>query len=76
MIRILRLARTSAFAGSAWLNGHFLGTSFGNSTNNLNIVATTNQTFAFPAGSLINGTNVVTVVVGERSPSSTSLDRP
>ena len=53
------------FRSSAWLNGHFLGTSFGNSTNNLNIIATTNRTFEFPAGVLLNGTNVVTVVVGE-----------
>ncbi|KAK4700277.1 hypothetical protein P7C70_g5971, partial [Phenoliferia sp. Uapishka_3] len=54
----------SAFAGSVWLNDNFLGTSFGNSTNNLNIIATTNQSFGFPAGSLTNGTNIVTVLLG------------
>ncbi|KAL8286247.1 hypothetical protein RQP46_004735 [Phenoliferia psychrophenolica] len=59
----LSLSGGEAFAGSAWLNGHFLGTSFGNSTNNLNIVSSTNQTFDFPADSLVSGTNVVTVVI-------------
>ncbi|KAL8286237.1 hypothetical protein RQP46_004725 [Phenoliferia psychrophenolica] len=59
----LSLSGGEAFAGSAWLNGHFLGTSFGNSTNNLNIVSSTNQTFEFPADSLVSGTNVVTVVI-------------
>lgn len=58
---------TVAFAGSVWINDHFLGTSFGNSTNNQNIVATTNETFYFPNEILKAGKNVVTVLVGEIS---------
>lgn len=53
----------TAFAGSVWLNDVYLGPTFGNSTNNLNIIATTNQTYEFPAGSLKEGNNIVTVLV-------------
>ncbi|KAH9053098.1 glycoside hydrolase family 35 protein [Lactarius vividus] len=52
-----------AFAASVWLNSHFLGTSFGNSTNNLHILEETDDEFVFPAGSLIPGAdNVITIV--------------
>jgi len=52
-----------AFAASVWLNSHFLGTSFGNSTNNLNILEETDDRFTFPPGSLIPGAdNVITIV--------------
>ncbi|KAH9009703.1 glycoside hydrolase family 35 protein [Lactarius pseudohatsudake] len=52
-----------AFAASVWLNSHFLGTSFGNSTNNLHILEETDDEFIFPAGSLIPGAdNVITIV--------------
>lgn len=52
-----------AFAGSVWLNDVFLGTSFGNSTNNRNNIEETDDKFMFPAGALIpNQDNVITVV--------------
>ncbi|KAI0040947.1 glycoside hydrolase family 35 protein [Auriscalpium vulgare] len=52
-----------AFAASVWLNNVFLGTSFGNSTNNANSVDEVNQQFAFPDGSLVSGgDNVITIV--------------
>ncbi|KAI0278189.1 glycoside hydrolase family 35 protein [Russula aff. rugulosa BPL654] len=52
-----------AFAASVWLNSHFLGTSFGNSTNNRHILEETDDQFAFPTGSLIPGAdNVITIV--------------
>ncbi|TFY77798.1 hypothetical protein EWM64_g6213, partial [Hericium alpestre] len=51
-----------AFAASVWLNSHFLNTSFGNSTNNNNILEETDDKFTFPAGTLIPGQNVITIV--------------
>jgi len=52
-----------AFAASVWLNSQFLGTSFGNSTNNLNVLEETDDQFSFPPGSLIHGAdNVITIV--------------
>ncbi|KAG9054012.1 hypothetical protein FS842_006438 [Serendipita sp. 407] len=52
-----------AFAASIWINGHFLGTSYGNSTRNLNIVTETDETFIFPDWALRRDkTNVLTVL--------------
>ncbi|PPQ64156.1 hypothetical protein CVT24_008791 [Panaeolus cyanescens] len=52
-----------AFAASVWVNDVFLGTSFGNSTNNRNILEETDDKFTFPIGSLKNGAdNVITIV--------------
>ncbi|KAJ6612291.1 beta-galactosidase, domain 2-domain-containing protein [Mycena sp. CBHHK59/15] len=51
-----------AFAASVWLNDVFLNTSFGNSTNNENILEETDDKFTFPAGALRLGDNVVTIV--------------
>jgi len=52
-----------AFAGSVWVNNVFLGTSFGNSSNNQNILEETDEKFIFPAGALIAGKdNIITVV--------------
>jgi len=52
-----------AFAASVWLNDVFLNTSFGNSTNNQNILEETDDKFTFPAGALIPGKdNVITIV--------------
>ncbi|KAF9561800.1 glycoside hydrolase family 35 protein [Agrocybe pediades] len=52
-----------AFAASVWVNNVFLGTSFGNSTNNRHILEETDDKFEFPEGSLIAGQdNVITVV--------------
>ncbi|KAF9451821.1 glycoside hydrolase family 35 protein [Macrolepiota fuliginosa MF-IS2] len=51
-----------AFAASVWLNGVFLNTSFGNSTNNRHILEETDDKFTIPAGALKSGDNVVTVV--------------
>ncbi|KAI6113990.1 glycoside hydrolase family 35 protein [Pisolithus sp. B1] len=52
-----------AFAASVWVNDVFLKTSYGNSTNNKNIIQETDEVFHFPPGSLKYGEdNVVTVV--------------
>jgi len=51
-----------AFAASVWLNNVFLNTSFGNSTNNRNILEETDDKFTFPAGSVRAGDNVITIV--------------
>ncbi|KAF9073660.1 glycoside hydrolase family 35 protein [Rhodocollybia butyracea] len=52
-----------AFAASVWLNDVFLGTSFGNSTNDANDIAQTDQKFTFPSGAVVVGQdNVITVV--------------
>ncbi|KAI0059604.1 glycoside hydrolase family 35 protein [Artomyces pyxidatus] len=52
-----------AFAASVWLNDVFLGTAFGNSTNNRNILEETDQVFSFPNGSVSVGQdNVITIV--------------
>ncbi|KAF8624403.1 hypothetical protein AX15_005885 [Amanita polypyramis BW_CC] len=52
-----------AFAASVWLNGAFLGTSFGNSTNNGNIVTEVDSKFTFPASAVRpSQDNVITIV--------------
>ncbi|KAF8873040.1 hypothetical protein BD779DRAFT_1477252 [Infundibulicybe gibba] len=59
----LSINRGEAFAASVWANNVFLGTSFGNSTNNRNILEETDDKFTFPAGSLKAGKdNVITIV--------------
>ncbi|KAL0566470.1 hypothetical protein V5O48_015544 [Marasmius crinis-equi] len=51
------------FAASVWLNGVFLNTSFGNSTNSANNINETDQVFVFPEDALKKGQdNVVTVL--------------
>ncbi|KAJ2913369.1 hypothetical protein MD484_g7048, partial [Candolleomyces efflorescens] len=53
----------TAFAASVWLNDAFLGTSFGNSTNNRNIIQETDDRFTFPPGAVRpNQDNVITIV--------------
>ncbi|KAH9480337.1 putative beta-galactosidase C [Psilocybe cubensis] len=52
-----------AFAASVWANDVFLGTSFGNSTNNRRILEETDDKFIFPSGALVPGKdNIITVV--------------
>ncbi|EGN93829.1 glycoside hydrolase family 35 protein [Serpula lacrymans var. lacrymans S7.3] len=52
-----------AFAASVWVNDVFLNTSYGNSTNNANIVDETDEKFYFPSGSLNYGQdNVITIL--------------
>ncbi|CAE6501709.1 unnamed protein product [Rhizoctonia solani] len=52
-----------AFAASIWLNGNFLATTYGNSSNNHNNIPETDQVYHFPAGSVIQGgDNVLTIV--------------
>ncbi|KAF8734557.1 Beta-galactosidase, domain 3, partial [Rhizoctonia solani] len=52
-----------AFAASVWLNGKFLATTYGNSSNHHNNIPETDQVYHFPAGSTIQGEdNVITVV--------------
>ncbi|KAJ7445072.1 glycoside hydrolase family 35 protein [Mycena latifolia] len=51
-----------AFAASVWLNDVFLNTSYGNSTNNMNIIEETDDKFIFPEGALKLGDNVITIV--------------
>ncbi|KAF8625954.1 hypothetical protein AX17_006679 [Amanita inopinata Kibby_2008] len=52
-----------AFAASVWLNDVFLDTTFGNSTNNRNIIYETDTKFNFPRGALKPGQdNVITIV--------------
>ncbi|KAH7102444.1 glycoside hydrolase family 35 protein [Auriculariales sp. MPI-PUGE-AT-0066] len=52
-----------AFAASVWINGRFIKTTYGNSTNNLNIIRETNEVYAFPQGSVrIGKENVITVL--------------
>ncbi|PPQ66179.1 hypothetical protein CVT24_000156 [Panaeolus cyanescens] len=52
-----------AFAASIWVNNVFLGTSFGNSTNNRNSIEEVDQKFDFTAGALKAGAdNVITIV--------------
>ncbi|KAL4081114.1 glycoside hydrolase family 35 protein [Scleroderma citrinum] len=53
----------AAFAASVWVNDVFLKTTYGNSTNNRNIIAETDEVFYIPTGSLTyGGDNVITVV--------------
>jgi hypothetical protein len=51
-----------AFAASVWLNEVFLGTAFGNSTNNAHILEETDQKFIFPPAAVHAGDNVITIV--------------
>ncbi|KAG0700935.1 glycoside hydrolase family 35 protein [Suillus ampliporus] len=52
-----------AFAATVWVNDVFLNTSYGNSTNNLNILEETDDRFYFPPGSLLYGKdNVITIL--------------
>ncbi|KAI0263999.1 glycoside hydrolase family 35 protein [Gloeopeniophorella convolvens] len=52
-----------AFAASVWLNSQFLGTSFGNSSNNRHVLEETDDKFTFPSGSLVPGAdNVITII--------------
>ncbi|KAJ3880440.1 glycoside hydrolase family 35 protein [Lentinula edodes] len=53
----------AAFAASVWLNDRFLNTSFGNSTNNANVIEETDEIFDLPTDALLTGQdNVITVV--------------
>ncbi|EIN12800.1 glycoside hydrolase family 35 protein [Punctularia strigosozonata HHB-11173 SS5] len=53
----------SAFAASVWLNDRFIRTTYGNSTNNKNIIEETDETYVFPRDALRLGEdNVITVV--------------
>ncbi|KAF8321219.1 glycoside hydrolase family 35 protein [Clavulina sp. PMI_390] len=52
----------AAFAASIWVNDHFLGTTYGNSTNNQNIIRETNSTWIFPSRLVEQTENVVTIV--------------
>ncbi|KAG1721261.1 glycoside hydrolase family 35 protein [Suillus paluster] len=52
-----------AFAATVWVNDVFLSTSYGNSTNNRNILEETDDKFHFPPGSLRYGKdNVITIL--------------
>ncbi|KAH0831870.1 glycoside hydrolase family 35 protein [Lanmaoa asiatica] len=52
-----------AFAASVWVNDVFLDTSYGNSTNNQNILEETDDRFYFPPGSLrYDQDNVITIL--------------
>ncbi|KAH7915479.1 glycoside hydrolase family 35 protein, partial [Hygrophoropsis aurantiaca] len=52
-----------AFAASVWVNDVFLNTSYGNSTNNRNILEETDDKFYFPPGSLkYGGDNIITIL--------------
>ncbi|KAH8822595.1 glycoside hydrolase family 35 protein [Flagelloscypha sp. PMI_526] len=52
-----------AFAASIWLNDVFLGTAYGNSTNNLNIIEETDEIYTFPSSSIrIAEDNVITIL--------------
>lgn len=64
-----------AFAGSVWLNDIFIGTSFGNSTNNKNILEETDDQFIFPSEALKPGKdNVITIVQDNMGLNETSLN--
>ncbi|KAJ7327585.1 glycoside hydrolase family 35 protein [Mycena albidolilacea] len=65
-----------AFAASVWLNNAFLGTSFGNSTNNQNILEETDDKFAFPAGAVHPGDNVITIVQDNMGLNETNGNNP
>ncbi|KAJ3755135.1 glycoside hydrolase family 35 protein [Lentinula raphanica] len=53
----------AAFAASVWLNDQFLNTSFGNSTNNANVIEETDENFDLPSSALLIGQdNVITIV--------------
>ncbi|KIJ17952.1 glycoside hydrolase family 35 protein [Paxillus involutus ATCC 200175] len=52
-----------AFAATVWVNNVFLNTSYGNSTNNRNILEETDDKFYFPPGSLLyDQDNVITIL--------------
>ncbi|KAJ4473144.1 glycoside hydrolase family 35 protein [Lentinula aciculospora] len=53
----------AAFAASVWLNDKFLNTTFGNSTNNANVIEETDEKFDLPTNALLVGQdNVITIV--------------
>ncbi|CAE6466068.1 unnamed protein product [Rhizoctonia solani] len=52
-----------AFAASIWLNGNFLATTYGNSSNNHNNIPETDQVYHFPTDAVVQGgDNILTVV--------------
>lgn len=58
-----------AFAASVWLNGKFVKTTYGRSTYPAYIwpilspaIEETDEVYTFPAGSLVAGKNVITVL--------------
>ncbi|KAF7345669.1 Glycoside hydrolase family 35 protein [Mycena venus] len=65
-----------AFAASVWLNNVFLGTSFGNSTNNRNILEETDDKFTFPTNSVHTGDNVITIVQDNMGLNETNGNNP
>ncbi|KIY66929.1 glycoside hydrolase family 35 protein [Cylindrobasidium torrendii FP15055 ss-10] len=66
-----------AFAATVWLNDAFMNTSYGNSTNNRNILEETDDVFTFPEGSLnISGDNVITIVQDNMGLNETEGDNP
>lgn len=59
----LSIYGSSAFAATVWLNDAFMGTTFGNSSGNRNIIDETDTKFIFPEGALKSGEdNVITVL--------------
>ncbi|KAK0448411.1 glycoside hydrolase family 35 protein [Desarmillaria tabescens] len=66
----------SAFAASVWLNNVFLKTSYGNSTNNINILEETDAVFTFPEGAVLHGDNVITIVQDNMGLNETSGTNP
>ncbi|CEL57170.1 hypothetical protein RSOLAG1IB_08403 [Rhizoctonia solani AG-1 IB] len=51
-----------AFAASVWLNGKFLATTYGNSSNHHNNIPETDEVYHFPADLVAQGDNVITVI--------------
>ncbi|KAF5386540.1 hypothetical protein D9757_005888 [Collybiopsis confluens] len=53
----------AAFAASVWLNDQFLNTTFGNSTNNANVIEETDEKYIIPPDALrVGQDNVITIV--------------
>jgi hypothetical protein len=52
-----------AFAGTVWLNETWLGSAYGNSSNDRNLIASTNQLYRFPKAPSKGDHAVVTVLV-------------
>uniref|UniRef100_A0A0W0G5J3 beta-galactosidase n=1 Tax=Moniliophthora roreri TaxID=221103 RepID=A0A0W0G5J3_MONRR len=71
-----------AFAASVWLNDVFLKTTFGNSTNNQNVIVETDEVYTFPEGAVKEGAdNVITIVqdnmgLDEAEANSNSMKSP
>ncbi|KDQ12662.1 glycoside hydrolase family 35 protein [Botryobasidium botryosum FD-172 SS1] len=52
-----------AFAASVWINDQLIKTTYGNSTNNFNIIEETDEVYVFPKGSVVAGRdNVITII--------------